>query len=72
MSSDYAKPILQSRVKEREEEVDRERGRKTIIKSEQEWTLPAQLGQLNTGHGERDCCKAICGTPMTFQSYGIK
>ena len=26
-----------------------ERGRKTISKSGQEWTLPAQLGQLKTG-----------------------
>ena len=24
---------------------------KTILKSEQEWTLPAQLGQLKTGQG---------------------
>ena len=26
------------------------RGGKTISKSGQEWTLPAQLGQLKTGH----------------------
>ena len=29
-------------------EVDRRRGGKTISKSGQEWTLPAQLGQLKT------------------------
>ena len=29
---------------------DRKDG-KTISKSEEEWTLPAQLGQLNTGQG---------------------
>ena len=30
-------------------EADRRRGGKTILKSEQEWTLPAQLGRLKTG-----------------------
>ena len=30
-------------------EADRRRGGKTISKSGQEWTLPAQLGQLKTG-----------------------
>ena len=32
----------------KEEEVDRIRGGKRILKSGQEWTLPAQLGQLKT------------------------
>ena len=31
------------------EEADRGRGQKTISKSGQEWTLPAQLGQMKTG-----------------------
>ena len=35
--------------KEKEKEMDRRRGGKTISKSGQEWTLPAQLGQLKTG-----------------------
>ena len=35
--------------KEKEKEADRRRGGKTISKSGQEWTLPAQLGQLKTG-----------------------
>ena len=30
-------------------QADRRRGGKTISKSGQEWTLPAQLGQLETG-----------------------
>ena len=30
-------------------EVDRRRGGKTILKGGQEWTLPAQPGQLKTG-----------------------
>ena len=32
--------------KEKEKEADRRRGGKTISKSGQEWTLPAQLGHL--------------------------
>ena len=44
-SSGLAKTILQGTVKE----ADRRRGGKTISKSGQEWTLPAQLGQLKTG-----------------------
>ena len=35
--------------KEKVKEADRKRGEKTISKSGQEWTLPAQLGQLKTG-----------------------
>ena len=35
--------------KKKEKEADRRRGGKTISKSGQEWTLPAQLGQLKTG-----------------------
>ena len=49
MSSGLAKTILQGTVKEKEKEADRRRGGKTISKSGQEWTLPAQLGQLKTG-----------------------
>ena len=36
-------------VKETEKEANRRRGGKTVSKSGQEWTLPAQLGQLKTG-----------------------
>ena len=35
----------------KKKEVDRGRGGKTILKSGQGWTLPAQLGQLKTGQG---------------------
>ena len=41
-------PILK-RSKGKKEEVDRRRGEKTLLKSGEEWTLPAQLGQLKTG-----------------------
>ena len=37
----------------REEEVDRRRGGSTILKSGQELTLPAQVGQLKTEQGEK-------------------
>ena len=57
-SSGLAKTILQDRVKEKEEEADRRRGGKTISKSGQEWTLPAQLGQLKTGELERVCANS--------------
>ena len=42
--SGSAKTILQGTVKGQ-----RKRGGKTISKSGQEWTLPAQLGRLKTG-----------------------
>ena len=49
-SSGLAKTILHGTVKgKKENEADRRRGGKTISKSGQEWTLPAQLGQLETG-----------------------
>ena len=40
-----AKKILQGTVKVK---VDRRRGGKTILRTEQRWTLLAQLGQLKT------------------------
>ena len=49
-----------------EEEVDRRRGGKTISKSGQEWTLPAQLGQLRQDKMERAWCEVICGAQMTL------
>ena len=42
------------------------------LKNGQEWTLPAQLGQLKTGQGGKGFCRFICGVPTTFQGYGIK
>ena len=48
-SSGLAKTILQGTVKgKRKKEADRRIDGKTISKSGQEWTLPAQLGQLKT------------------------
>ena len=52
MSSGSAKAILQGTVyKDKEQKEDRRRGGKTILKNGQEWTLPAQLGQLKTEQG---------------------
>ena len=48
-SSGLAKTILQGTVKGKRKEADRRRGGKIISKSGQEWTFPAQLGQLKTG-----------------------
>ena len=50
-----------------EEEVERQ----NVLKSGQEWTLPAQPGQLKTEKVEMGCCKVICGSPMTFQGHWI-
>ena len=47
-SSGLAKTILQGTVKGKKE-ADRRRDGKTISKTGQEWTWPAQLGQLKTG-----------------------
>ena len=49
-SSGLAKPILQGTVIGKRRR-DRRRGGKTVLKNGQEWTLPAQLGQLKTGQG---------------------
>ena len=48
-SSGLAKTILQGTVKGKRKRGRQKRGGKTISKSGQEWTLPAQLGQLKTG-----------------------
>ena len=58
-ASDLAKTIHRARGKGKEEEVERRRDWKTILKSGHEWTLPAQLGKLNIGQGG----KVICGAP---------
>ena len=48
-SSGLAKTILQGTVKGKRKRGRQKGGGKTISKSGQEWTLPAQLGQLKTG-----------------------
>ena len=45
--------------RKKEKEADRRRGGKTISKSGQEWTLPAQLGQLKTGQDRKGLLR-IC------------
>ena len=62
-SSDLAKTILQGTVKENEKEADRRRGGKTISKSGQEWTMPAQLGQLKIGQDEKGLLRIHLGCP---------
>ena len=70
-SSGFAKAILQDTVNRKEGEVDRRRGGKTIVKSRQGCTLPADLEQLKQDRLKRGCCEVICGTPMTLRGYGI-
>ena len=50
-SSGLAKTILRSTVKGKRRRVARRRDGKTILKSGQEWTLVADLGQLKTVQG---------------------
>ena len=50
VSDDGSKPEILSRTwRQTEKEADRRRDGKTISKGGQEWTLPAQVGQLKTG-----------------------
>ena len=69
-SSGFAKAILQDTVNTKEGEVDRRRGGKTIIKSRQRCTLPADLEQLKQDRLKRGCCEIICGTPTTMEVMG--
>ena len=69
-SSGLAKTNLQGTVKGKEKEADRRRGGKAIPNNEQEWTLPAQLGQLKQDKRERDCCKFICGARRPSKVMG--
>ena len=57
---------------EKEQKVDRRRGVKTILKSGQEWTMSAQVGQLKTRQDEmeRDCCEVINGAQTTLRDFG--
>ena len=48
-SSGLAKTILQGTMKGKRKRGRQKKSGKTISKSGQEWTLPAQLGQLKTG-----------------------
>ena len=43
-----------------------------MSKSGQEWTLPAQLGQLNTGQDGKGLLQIHLCAPTTFQGYGIE
>ena len=63
-------PTAQSERK-KVKEVDIRNGRKTILKSGQEWTFLAQLRQLETGQGELGFSRIHLWCLMTFQGYGI-
>ena len=48
---------------------DRRRDGKTILKSGQEWALPAQLGQLKTGQDGEGLIQIYLRFPDDLQSY---
>ena len=54
----FSKDNLTHKEKGKEEEVARRRDGKTILKGRQEWTLPAQLGQLKTGQGGKELLRS--------------
>ena len=58
--------------RKKKKEADRRRGGKTISKSGQEGTLPAQLGQLKTGQAGKGLLPIHLWCPTTFQGYGIE
>ena len=49
-----------------------EAGRQYQTKSGQEWTLPAQIGQLKTGQDRKGLLQTHLWCPTTFQGYGIE
>ena len=51
-------------MKGKRKEADRRRGRKTISKSGQEWTLPALLGQLKRGQAGKGLLRIHDDLPM--------
>ena len=53
----------------KEEEINI-KSRKTILKSGQGWTLPAQVGSRKQDKMEKSCCEVICGAPTTSQCFG--
>ena len=72
-SSGLAKTILQGTVKgKKEKEAHRRKGGRTISKSGQEWTLPAQLWQLKTGQDGKGLLRIHLWCRTTFQGYGIE
>ena len=69
----WFRQFCRAQWKLKEEEVDRKRGVKTILKSGQEWSLPAQLGQLKTGQGGKGLLWNHLWCPdMTLQGCGIE
>ena len=71
-SSGLAKTVLQGTVKGKRKRGRQKKRWENIIK---EWTgldFASSTRQLKHDKMERDCCKFICGAPLTFQGYGIE
>ena len=58
--------------RKKKKEADRRRDGKTISKSGQEWTLPAQLRQPKTAQDGKGLLRIYLWCPTTFQGYGIQ
>lgn len=71
MYSGLGKQFCGASRKEKEEEVDRKRDGRTVLRSGEQWTLLPQLEQLRQDLVERIFYKAICGAPVASQWYGI-
>ena len=67
-SSGLAKTIVQGTVKGKTKKRQTEEVGRKISKSGQEWTLPAQLGQLKLGQGG----KGLLQIHLWCQGYGIE
>ena len=63
LNSGLAKTILHGTVKGKRKKGDRRRSRKIILRSGQEWTLLAQLGQPRAG--------IVVKSSLVMQGYGI-
>ena len=65
----FSNDDLARQSKEIIQETDRRRGGKTISKSGQKWTLPAQLGQLKSGLDKKGLLRShLCAT-TTFKGF---
>ena len=71
-SSGLAKTILQGTVKGKRKRGRQKKRWEDNIKDGQEWTLPAQLGELKTGPDGKGLLRIILWCPTTFQDYGIE
>ena len=71
-SSGLAKTILQGTVKGKRKRGRQKKRWEDNIKEWTEMDFASSTRAAENRSMERDCCKFICGTPTTFQGYGIE